>query len=48
LVEIKANSVRNLASKDLTDNEISEMEFEKIICEAMKWNEKYKKTKNSI
>jgi len=38
-VEIKANSLRNLVSKAVTDNAMSESEFEKILSEM----EKYRK-----
>ena len=41
LTEIQLNSICNMISKALTDNEISEVEFEKIISQIGKRNETY-------
>jgi len=43
LVEMQANGIRNMVSKALSDNEISEVEFQKILTEITKWNKKYRK-----
>jgi len=43
LVEKKANSIRNLVSNALSDNEISESEFEKILFEIEKYRKKDEK-----
>jgi len=39
LVENQINSIRNMVSKALSNNEISEGEFEKILSKISKWNE---------
>jgi len=39
LIEMQLNSIRNMVSKALTDNEISEVEFENILSETRKQNE---------
>ena len=36
---MQLNSIRNMVSKALTDNEISEVEFENILSETRKQNE---------
>ena len=36
LIELRLNSIRNMISKVLTDNEISEVEFEKILSQTTK------------
>ena len=41
LIEMQLNPIRNMISKALTDNEISEVEFEKIISQIGKRNETY-------
>jgi len=41
LIEMQLNSFYNMISKTLTDNEISEVEFEKIISQIGKRNETY-------
>jgi len=43
LIEMQLNSIRNMISKALTDNEISEAEFENILSQTTKRNETYKK-----
>jgi len=43
LVEIQANSIRSMVSKALTDNEITEVEFQTILSEIAVWDEKYRK-----
>jgi len=43
LIEMQLNSIRNMISKAFTDNEISEVEFEKIIYQIGKHNETYTK-----
>ena len=43
LVEIQANSIRSMVSKALTDNEITEVEFQKILSKIAVWDEKYRK-----
>jgi len=40
---MQLNSIRNMISKALTDNEISEAEFENILSQTTKRNETYKK-----
>jgi len=42
LVENQINSIRNMVSKALSNNEISEGEFEKILSKISKWNETYR------
>jgi len=39
LIELQLNSIRNMISKALIDNEISEAEFENIISQTIKRNE---------
>jgi len=39
LIELQLNSIRNMISKALTDNEISETEFENILSQTTKRNE---------
>jgi len=41
LIEMQLNSIRNMVSKALTDNEISEVEFENILSQMRKQNETY-------
>jgi len=41
LIELQLNSIRNMISKALTDNEISEAEFENILSQTTKRNETY-------
>jgi len=41
LIEIQLNSIRNMISKALTDNKISEVEFENILSQTRKRNETY-------
>ena len=41
LIEMQLNSVRNMVSKALSDNEISASEFENILSQPRKRNEKY-------
>jgi len=43
LIEIQLNSIRNMISKALTDNGISEVEFEKITSQMTKLGETYRK-----
>jgi len=40
-IEMQLNSIRNMVSKTLTDNEISEDEFENILSQTRKENETY-------
>ena len=42
LIENQMNSIRNMVSKVLSNNEISEGEFEKILSQISKWNETYR------
>jgi len=46
LIEMQLNSIRNMISKALSDDEISTSEFEKINSQMTKWGEKYKKFDN--
>jgi len=41
LIEGQLNSIRNMISKALTDNEMSEAEFENILSQTTKRNETY-------
>jgi len=41
LIEMQLNSIRNMVSKALTDNEISEVEFENLLSQTRKQNETY-------
>jgi len=41
LIELQLNSIRNMISKALIDNEISEAEFENIISKTIKRNETF-------
>jgi len=41
LIEMQLNSIRSMVSKALTDNEISEVEFENILSQTRKRNETY-------
>jgi len=41
LIELQLNSIRNMISKALTDNEISEVELENILSQRTKRNETY-------
>jgi len=41
LIEMQLNSVRNMVSKALSDNEISASEFENILSQTRKRNETY-------
>jgi len=41
LIELQLNSIRNMISKALTDNKISEAEFENILSQTTKRNETY-------
>jgi len=41
LIELQLNSIRNMISKALTDNEIFEAEFENILSQTTKRNETY-------
>jgi len=41
LIEMQLNSIRNMVSKALTDNEISEVEFGNILSQTRKRNETY-------
>ena len=43
-IEVQLNSIRNMVSKALTDNEISEVEFENILSQKRKQNETYIKS----
>jgi len=43
LIENQINSIRNMVSKVLSNNEISEGEFEKILSQLSKWNETYRR-----
>jgi len=43
---MQLNSIRNMISKALSDDEISTSEFEKINSQMTKWGEKYKKFDN--
>jgi len=42
-IEMQLNSIRNMVSKALTDNKISEVEFENILSQTRKRNETYTK-----
>jgi len=42
VIELQLNSIRNMISKALTDNEISEAEFENILSQMTKRNETYR------
>jgi len=39
---MQLNSIRNMVSKALTDNEVSEVEFEKITSQMTKWAGTYR------
>jgi len=39
---MQLNSIRNMVSKALTDNEVSEVEFENILSQTRKPNETYR------
>jgi len=46
LTEMQLNSIRNMISKELLDDEISASEFEKITSQMTKWGETYRKFEN--